>query len=84
MASTVAPYNNLNYSFVSVLPGEHIVRRSYNGSNQILYFGYAPRGSSEDGSVWCIRKYTYSSNLITEENVAVGVDWTNRTSHTYA
>lgn len=78
------PYNNINAQTVTVIPGTEIVNRSYNATKQIEYLGHAPMGSADDAQVWTIRKYTYTSNQVTSERIAVGVSWDNRTSETYS
>ena len=82
MAATVPPYNNLNFVNVVEIPGLHIVNREYS-SGFLIYMGHAVMGSSASDEKWVIRKYTYTSNQLTSERVAVGVAWNDRTTVTY-
>lgn len=74
----------INYDTVTIVPGEFIVNRAYNASNQTEYMGYAPQGTATSTPQWVIRKYTYTSNLITSERIAKNVDWDNKATHTYS
>lgn len=74
----------INFRVVATVPGDFKVRRAYNASNQVQYLGYAERGTDEADPRWVIKRYTYSSNLITEENIAKNVAWDDRTTSTYS
>ena len=74
----------LNFSTVMVIPGEYIANFAYDANSQLEYEGYAPYGSATSSNVWTIKKYVYSSNLLSTVRIARNVDWDSRTSHTYS
>lgn len=74
----------LNFVIVSEVPPTAIMRRAYNASKQLEYFGWAPSGSSEDDPVWTIRKITYTDNQNTAEDIFFNGTWTDHASYTYA
>lgn len=74
----MATPNNINYWTVTVIPGSEIINRAYNASKQVEYLGHAIQGSSGSANVWTIRKYTYTSNQVTSERIAVNVAWDDR------
>lgn len=80
----MAGKGRLNHGTVMVVPGEYKQRFAYDANSQVEYEGYAPIGTSEDDPAWVIRKYTYSSGLQTETNIARDVNWTDHESHTYS
>lgn len=68
-------------------------RGEYDGSNNLIYAGFARPGASEGESVWQIQKLAYSGTNLTsikwptKSNTQVSNDyefsWTNRATYTY-
>lgn len=60
---------------------------AYDGSNNLIYIGIAPRGKLTSDSMWVIWKLSYdgSNNLITVQTSSEYSIWDNRaTTVTYA
>lgn len=57
-------------------------RHEYDGSNQITYSGYAPKGLAEGSDGWMLFEYTWSGGNMTKKLVAYG-NWTNRAAESY-
>ena len=66
-----------------VLPSNQQLRVEYDGSNNPIYIGTAPRGlaSSQDG--WMLQKLTWVDCNMTLQQIAYG-NWDNRASESYA
>ena len=64
------------------IPNDLQERHAYDGSNQVEYSGYAPRGLAEGTDGWMLHKYTWSGGNMTTKQVAFG-NWTNRASESY-
>lgn len=58
-------------------------RWEYDGSNNCIYAGYAPRGLAEGENTWLLQKYTWVGGNCTKREIAYG-NWTNRGVATYA
>ena len=65
------------------IPNDLKERHAYDGSGQVTYSGYAPRGLAEGTDGWLLYKFTWSGGNMTERDVAYG-NWTNRVSESYA
>lgn len=66
-----------------------ITKFAYNGSNQVEYIGRAQPGSATSEAKWQIKKYTYSSGLVTDIQFADGANdyvhiWDERTGLSYS
>ncbi len=66
-----------------------MMRQQVNGTGLPEYVGLAIPGSAGSGSVWQIRKYTYSGNYLVKVEFADGNNqfdniWNNRTSLSYS
>lgn len=69
-------------------------RGQYDGSNNLIYKGFARPGSAEGDSVWQIALLAYTSGNLTSikwpqnSNMVASNDyvfsWTNRTTYTYS
>ena len=80
-APAMSPYGLNGLSFQSF----PIVLRDYDGSNNMIYIGIAPRGSVSSDSAWLIRKFIYTgSNLTSETTSPPNSIYDDRASLTYA
>lgn len=64
------------------------IRYDYDGSNNLIYEGWAAPGSLTTDAVWAIRKMTYTgTNVVLKQwangNTAQANVWNNRASLTY-
>ena len=65
------------------IPSNMKARFAYDGSNNCIYAGFAPKGLAEGNDGWLLQKFTYDgSNNCTERNIAYW-NWTARTGYTY-
>lgn len=73
--------------------GDREFRGDYDGSNNLIYAGFATLGSDESTLVWQIKQLTYSGTNLTsvkwpQYNNRASSDysfsWTNRASYTYS
>lgn len=56
----------------------------YDGSGNVLYAGYAPRGLATTSSGWLLQKFTVNgSNQVTARQIAYDT-WSNRAAASYA
>lgn len=78
------PYERLTYSPVSDYPNSLQRRSAYDGSNNLIYLGYAEQGVASSEAKWTIYKFTYSSGLETLKQTAVNAVWDDRASLTYS
>lgn len=68
---------------ITEIPSNLKARYAYDGSNNCIYAGYAPKGMAEGTDGWLLVKYTYDvSNNCTEKNIAYG-NWTARAGYTF-
>ena len=68
-------------------------RGEYDGSDNLIYAGYARPGATEGESVWLLFKMTYSGSNLTEIKWPINADggvssdyefsWTDRATYTY-
>lgn len=65
------------------VPANYQIRVEYDGSNNPLYIGYAPRGEASSASAWLIQKFTYSGTNMTLRQIAYNT-WDNRASASYS
>lgn len=78
----------LNYT----IPGDlvHTKKFEADGSDRILYMGYAPPGAATSSKRWMIKKITYSgTGFITDEQFATGnanfdKAWDDRAAYVYS
>ncbi len=75
----------VNSIATTTVPSTLQKRFEYDGSNNCIYAGSSPRGSSvDDTNVWTITKFTYDVNgNCTLEQTAFD-SWTNRGTANYA
>ncbi len=78
------PYDNFNFSTVTILPGSEIINRAYNVTKQVEYLGHAVKGTGSSDTVWTVRKYTYNADhQVINERIAHNIAWDDRTTATY-
>lgn len=67
----------------------YIKEYAYDGSNNLIYEGWAVPGTATSAAKWTIRQYNYTGGLLTsalwaDGNIAQDNVWDNRASLTYA
>ena len=68
---------------ITEVPSNMQARYSYDGSNNLIYAGYAPKGLAEGTDGWLLQKYTYDgSNNVTERKIYYG-NWTAKGTYTF-
>jgi hypothetical protein len=69
-----------NYPSSQISPSPK-VRFAYDSNENILYMGFARRGTQESSSAWIIFKFTMSGDLVTAiDSAPVGTAWQDRAS----
>jgi len=66
-----------------------LLRQDFDGGQQPIFIGHARPGTAESAAKWRIRKRTYSSGKLVEENFAGGTDqfdqvWNDRSGLSYS
>lgn len=64
---------------ITEIPSNMEGRWEYDGSNNCIYAGYAPKGLSEGSDGWLIQKFTWVGSNCTKREINYG----NWTSHTF-
>lgn len=73
--------------------GDKEFRGEYDGSNNLIYAGFALPGAAEGDRVWQIKKLAYTgTNLISvkwpeldsEPDIGYSFSWTDRATYTYS
>lgn len=82
-----------NWAFIQA-NDNFIMQLDYDGSNNLIYQGFAQPGSATSEAVWRIRKYTYNATpLLTSitfpqvngsPSGAFSFVWDNRSSYSYS
>ena len=73
MADNAAVMVGSGKGFAGVDIYNHLTQRNaYDGSNQLVYQGWAKPGSATSGAVWVIARYTWSGGLNTVREWADG------------
>ena len=77
-------------SLLKAMVAQYTTEYDYDGSNNAIYYGVAPTGSSTAASVWQIRQMAYSgtgnmlSMLYANGSRAFGNAWVNRVALAYS
>ncbi len=82
-----------DFNLVQSSYGDKSFRGEYDGSNNLIYAGFALPGSGEDERVWQIKFLTYSGTNLTEiewpeldgkASTDYSFSWTDRATYTYS
>jgi hypothetical protein len=82
-----------NFNLIQDSYDERSFRGEYDGSNNLIYAGYAVPGSAEGDRVWQIRRMTYATNNRTDTewpeidskaSTDYSFSWTARATYTYS
>jgi hypothetical protein len=64
------------------IPSQLKARFDYDGANNCIYMGFAPKGLAEGANGWLLYELKYdASDNLTEKNICYG-NWTDRASYT--
>lgn len=74
----------INSITTTQIPSTAVQKFAYDGNNNVIYEGTAPRGTSVDTPDWVLIQFTYDgSNNCTDKKTAFD-SWTNRVGASYA
>lgn len=77
-------------SWMFIQGGENFIQRfDYDGSNRVIYQGWAQAGSATSSSVWRIRQLNYTGDNVTSilfpsGSPAFAYSWDDRTGYSYS